>query len=315
MVTFQSCDSDDDNTPMPSETTVVDVAVDANFTVLADALTRANLVTTLEEEGPFTVFAPTNQAFQDLLDSNNNWNSLDDIPLNTLTEVLLNHVIIGENIPASTLIGAGSGYETTGASGPESTNLSLYFNVVNGVVQLNGGSSTDAGANVITPDQMADNGVVHVINKVLLPPTTADHAIANPALSVLVDALVYADTQDGTDLVATLSQNSTFTTFAPTNDAFLALLSELGVSALTDIDAETVEAVLLTHVITNANVTSGELTTGMVATLGGNIMVDAGSLTITDPRDREINIVPSLVDIQGSNGVVHVVDRVILPAE
>lgn len=313
---FQSCSDDDDATgPIDTTTTVVDIATSSDdFTLLVSALTRADLVTTLEGTGPFTVFAPTNTAFQALLDSNSSWTSVDDIPLDLLTNVLLNHVIIGADVDSSTLISAGSGYAATGATGADGENLSLYYNLNGTTLELNGGSSTAVGANVSTPDLTATNGRVHVINQVLLPPTIVDHAIANTNLSLLVQALGYADSQvPSPNLISTLSGDGPFTTFAPTDDAFVSLLAELGITALTDLDEATVEAVLGIHVIAGANVTSNELTTGTQATLGGNIDIDASALTITDPNDREINIVPTLIDIQGTNGVVHVIDRVIRP--
>ena len=89
-----ACSDDDYNNP-PTTTTVVDVAVINGFNSLATALIKADLVTTLQGPGPFTVFSPTNYAVQDLLDTNLDWNTLNDIPLDLLTRVLLNHNIIG----------------------------------------------------------------------------------------------------------------------------------------------------------------------------------------------------------------------------
>ena len=155
---------------------------------------------------------------------------------------------------------------------------------------------------------------MHIVNSVLLPPSVVDFALANPALSNLVAALLYADSQNPSpDLVGTLSGPSPFTVFAPTDAAFGDLLTELGVSALTDIDEATVQAVLLIHVVNGANVRSNQLSTGTVTTLGGDVLINATNLTITDPQDRVTNIAVPLVDIQGVNGVVHVVDRVIRP--
>jgi uncharacterized surface protein with fasciclin (FAS1) repeats len=90
-------DSYNNDQPTAEVTTIVDVAAANNLNFLADALRRANLVSTLEGTGPFTVFGPTDEAFQNLVDSNEDWNSLDDIPLSLLTNVLLNHVIVGSN--------------------------------------------------------------------------------------------------------------------------------------------------------------------------------------------------------------------------
>ena len=88
---LSSCN--DDNDVMIETNTIVDVAINNNLTSLVAAVTRADLATTLSGSGPFTVFAPTNAAFQNLLDSNSSWSSLDDIPVETLKNILLFHVL------------------------------------------------------------------------------------------------------------------------------------------------------------------------------------------------------------------------------
>jgi uncharacterized surface protein with fasciclin (FAS1) repeats len=115
IVTFlSSCDDDDvDDTIVPTNT-IVDVAVNNNLSSLVAAVTRADLAITLSGDGPFTVFAPTNAAFQALLDSNVDWNSLNDIPVETLTSVLLFHVLSG-SVASGDLSDT---YVTTLASGP-----------------------------------------------------------------------------------------------------------------------------------------------------------------------------------------------------
>lgn len=310
-------DDDDDNNP-PVTTTVVDVAVTNGFDALAAALIRADLVTTLQGPGPFTVFAPTNDAFQDLLDTNSAWNTLNDIPLDLLTTVLLNHVIIGAEVPSSAITPDGV-YANVGATGPDSNNLSIYARLNGTTVEINGGFSSAAGANVTAADVSADNGVVHVINKVLLPPTIADMAIANPALSLLVDALEYADTGSPTVPYITTTSDATagpFTVFAPTDGAFVNVLAELGLSGFGEgtgeLNAATTDAVLLMHIV-SGNIQSSGLPNGTVMTLGGDITANNSTFVLTDGLDRDINIVTSLVDIQTANGVVHVVDRVIRP--
>lgn len=311
-------DDDNNNGPTAMTTTVVDVALANNLTSLAAALEATDLVGTLQGTGPFTVFAPDNAAFTALLNATGL--DLDNLTADEealVRNILLNHVIIGDTVGASDLITAGAGYRSTAAVGPDNANLSLYFNVNNGAVELNGGMMADKGANVTDADNEATNGTVHIINKVLLPPTVVDFALANPALSNLVAALQSADSQTPSpDLIGTLSGDGPFTVFAPTDDAFGALLLELdpeGNTGLADLDPAVVEDVLLVHVVGD-NVRSSELQSGSVPTLGGNITLDANTLTLTDANDREIGIVASLIDIQGINGVVHVIDRVILPA-
>ncbi len=312
-------DDDDNNGPGVQETTVVDVAIANGFTSLAAALQATDLVTTLEGTGPFTVFAPTNEAFTDLLNATGlDLNNLSTAEEELVRNILLNHVIVGSNIQAETLISAGSGYASTASPGPAAnTTLSLYYNVVGGVVELNGGSDIAGGADVTTPNVSATNGTIHVVDAVIGLPTLATFATTNSALSILVDALAYADTGSPTVQPSYLEVVSTgdtgpFTVFAPTNDAFASLLTELNITGLDQLDTATVDSVLLNHIV-NANVQSSGLPNGTVSTLGGDITADNSTFVLTDGLGREINIITSLVDIQGTNGVVHVIDRVIRP--
>ena len=304
---FVSCSNDDDNTVTGPTLNIVETAQSVgDLSMLVDAVIQTGLVNALTASGDKTVLAPTNVAFTAFL-AEKGFSSLSEVPNDVLTQILLNHVIAGANISSSALVG-NTGYTNTMASGPNGTNLSLYYDGTSGVM-FNG------AAKVEMPDVLTTNGVVHIIDKVIDIPTIATFATTNPNLSVLVDALAYADS--GTPTVPYIDTVSDamagpFTVFAPTNDAFVALLAELKVSALTEIETSTVNAVLLHHIV-NANVQSSQLTSGEVGTLGGPITADATGFTLTDANGRMSNIVTTLVDIQGINGVVHVIDRVILP--
>ncbi|MFK7782371.1 fasciclin domain-containing protein [Psychroserpens sp.] len=272
-----------------------------NFTALTGALTSENLVGTLQGSGPFTVFAPTNDAFTAFGNPNSN----------ALGDILLNHVVSG--VALSTDLS--SGYDnTTLATNADGDNLSLYVNVGDNVM-FNGSSMA------VVTDVVGTNGVVHVVDSVIDLPTIATFATSNTAaLSSLVSALALADTGTPTvPWIATVSDVSAgpFTVFAPTNGAFDDLLIELdptGNTALGDLDPATVNAVLLVHVA-NGNVRAGDLPMlmGTVPTLGGDLALDIDTLTLTDALMREIGIIAELTDIQAVNGVVHVVDRVIRP--
>lgn len=302
-----SCNSDDDNVVITSNT-VVDVAQANNLTSLAAALEATDLVTTLNSAGPFTVFAPTNEAFADLLNATGlDLNNLSTAEKALVKNILLNHVIIGETISSTDLVAAGSGYTNTAATGPNGANLSLYFTTSDGV-ELNG------DAEVINADNTASNGIVHIVDDIIDLPTIATFATTNPALETLVAALQYADTGSPTvPYIATVSDPAAgpFTVFAPSNSAFSDLLSELNISGLGDLGTATVDAVLLYHIV-SGNIQSSALPNGTVATLGGDITADNTAFTLTDANGRVSNIVTTLVDIQGMNGVVHVIDKVIL---
>ena len=326
---LNSCD-DDDNIEIIETTTVVDVAVANNLTALAAALTATDLVSTLQGTGPFTVFAPSNEAFADLL----NTTGLDLTNLSAAEEelvrnILLNHVIIEENLDATTIIGAGSGYLTTASpAGVAGTNLSLYYNVNGSTVELNGGDGTTAaprvGADVTITDLTADNGTIHVINKVMLPPSIVDMAIANSTFEQLVGALTTDGQPDFVSILSTADGTAPapFTVFAPTNDAFVALLnSNTEWNSTTDIDSALLTAVLQHHVLAGANVQSSGLNqngTTSPTTLQGqtiDITLPGTNGNIADVTDgagnSDIGIIA--VDVQTSNGVIHVVNKVLLP--
>ncbi|RNC86830.1 MAG: fasciclin domain-containing protein [Winogradskyella sp.] len=316
-----ACDSDDDNTPTVQ--TVVDVAVANGFTSLASALERADLVLTLRGDGPFTVFAPDNAAFQALLDSNPAWNSIDDIEISLLTNVLLNHVIIGTEVQSSAITSAGI-YANVGATGPGNNNLSIYARENAGTVEINGGDATTAGADVTSANVGADNGIIHVINKVLLPPTVVDMALANPEFGSLVASLTTAGQPDFVSILSTANGTAPapFTVFAPTNAAFQALLdSNMMWNSPADIDSALLTAVLQHHVLAGNNVQSGDLNQNgdtVPETLQGqNITItlpgtNGNIADITDGAGNSAGIIA--VDVQTANGVIHVINAVLLPA-
>ena len=273
----------------------------ADLSILVQALDRADLVSVLEGTGPFTVFAPTNAAFGDLL-ATYGFASLEDIPNDVLTSILLNHVVNG-NFQSS---GLSTGYVATNATEASTgNNLSLYINTDNGVT-LNGIS------NVTTADVEASNGIVHIVDAVIDLPTVVTFATADNTFSTLVAALTRGDLT--TDFVGVLSGEGPFTVFAPTNDAFGSLLTELNLNELGDIPVATLDAVLKYHVVGGANVLSTMLTDDMpVETLAAaefSIDLDNGA-EIVDAQNRRTSII--VTDVQAANGVVHVINNVILP--
>ena len=301
-VTFlSSCDdNDDDNDTIVPTNTIVDVAINNNLSSLVAAVTRADLAITLSGDGPFTVFAPTNAAFQALLDSNADWNSLNDIPVETLKSVLLFHVLSG-SVASGDLSDT---YVNTLSTGPNNEALSLQ-------VEVTGGVEFNGDATPVTVDVDASNGIVHVIDKVMLPPNVVTLALNNAGFTSLVAALT--DGRHTTDFVSVLSGAGPFTVFAPTNAAFQALLdSNIEWSSLADVPVATLEAVLLYHVVNEANVQSSQLSNGDVATLGGTLTIDlTNGAQILTTSSQTANII--VVDVQGTNGVIHGIDTVLIP--
>lgn len=311
VITFSSCNDDnDDNNMNQQELNIVETALTApNLTSLVAALQAAdgNLDVLLTGNGPFTVLAPTNDAFATFL-SSNGFASLDEVPTDVLSQILLNHVISGD-VTSSTLIGLGSGYSNTNATGPGGQNLSLYFNTSNGV-RFNGVSSVE------TADINASNGTIHIVDAVIGLPSIVTFATADPTFETLVAALTRDDlTFDYVSALSTPNGTSPapFTVFAPTNDAFGDLLTELSLNGLGDISEPVLKATLDHHAVAGANVRSTDLMDNMtVTTLGGDITANVtGGATVTDMNNRVSNIIA--VNVQAANGVIHVIDKVILP--
>lgn len=303
-VLMASCNKDDDddnnNDDAPKNIVATAQATDDLSTLVA-ALQQANLVSALEAEGPFTVFAPTNAAFQELLDSNPAWNSLSDIDNSVLSMVLLFHVIEGD-VKAADL---SDSYVKTLSTGPNGEAISLQVNVTGGVA-FNGDAAPS------TTDVGTTNGTVHIIDKVMLPPTVVTLASNGADFSSLVAALTRSGLS--TDYVDVLNGAGPFTVFAPTNAAFQALLdSDSTWNSLADIPVATLEAVLNYHVVNGANVQSDELSDGQtVSTIGGDLTVDLnGGAKLNTTSGQTVNIVAT--DVQGTNGVVHAIDAVLLP--
>ena len=300
--TFSSCDKDDDDDNGPTTVSIVATAqATDDLSTLVAALQQAGLVDALEADGPFTVFAPTNAAFQELLDSNPAWNSLSDIDNETLTSVLLFHVVSG-NIKAADLSDT---YVNTLSEGPNNEPLSLQ-------VKTTGGVSFNGTAAPVLTDVEATNGTVHIINKVMLPPSIVNFALNNSNFTSLVAALTRTDLT--TDFVSILSGDGPFTVFAPTNAAFQALLdSDPTWNTLADIPTATLEAVLSYHAVSGANVQADQLSDNQeITTLGGTLTVDlSNGAKLETTSGQSVNII--ITDVQGTNGVVHAIDAVLLP--
>ena len=271
-----------------------------DFSILVAALQEAELVGALEGEGPFTVFAPTNAAFEKLLGELDI--TADDLLGHPqLKEVLLYHVLSGKVMSTEL---------TDGFEADTLNEQSVKFDLSDGV-KVN-------ESNVVTADLEATNGVIHVIDTVLvpsdfvldadaesddMPETVVDIALSNDDFSILVAALQKAD------LVGALQAEGPFTVFAPTNAAFEQLLKDLDISSSDLLNQPDLDKVLLYHVV-SGKVMSTDLTNDLeAATLNGEkvkfdlssgVMV-SGSKVVT-------------ADLEAGNGVVHVIDKVMVPS-
>jgi len=304
-----SCSNDDnDDSSQQSQTITAIAKANPNLTSLVAALEKADLATTLNTSGSYTVFAPTNTAFSAFLTANG-YKDLNAVPVAALKEILLNHVI-STKVKSADIT---TGYLKTLAKGSASTSNTLSMYLEKGSsVDINGGK-TNGGATVTTADIEASNGVIHVVDGVIGLPTVVNHAVANKNFTTLVTALKY---NASSGFVGTLSgtTSSPFTVFAPTNAAFTSFLTETGFSGLAAIPANVLETTLKYHVVTGANVQSTSLTNGQVVNTfaAQNITISlTGGPKITDASGRVSAIVAT--DVQCSNGIIHVIDKVLLP--
>src|SRR5690606_6139375 len=305
LVAFASCsDSDEYEPTVVASNTIADfAAANDDYSSLAAALEVTGLDATLAGEGEFTVFAPDNEAFATFL-SDNGFSSLSEVPQSLLTQVLLNHVQPGSLMAAD----LSTGYLESMATGSASEEkLSLYINTENGV-------SINGVAKVTTADVEVDNGVIHAVDAVIGLPTIVTFATADPSFSTLVAALTREEDYPFVGVLMQTEDPAPFTVFAPTNAAFAALLDELDFSGLEAIPADVLATVLSYHVVAGANVRSADLSDEMeVTTLADQaftIDLSNGAM-INDANGRTSNIV--VVDVQANNGVIHVLDKVLLP--
>jgi uncharacterized surface protein with fasciclin (FAS1) repeats len=323
-LSLNSCDNNEENPIVPVvDNTITGVASRSNnLSLLVKALTKADLAGTLQGNGPFTVFAPTNAAFEAAGFTASVIDGLDAAGVATLKEVLLNHVVSGR-FASNTL---STTYVNTLASGPGGSKLSMLIDVSTGVV-LNGGPSTASGdgkkgASVTTADVNASNGIIHIVNGIIGLPTILDHAKNNSNFSALVSAVTSTSTSGNfgnqTAIAAALTNataTAPFTVFAPVNSAFDAAFAN-GAWANGATGAP-VSRVLLYHVL-NGNVRSTAITTteqslptlATSPTLNVRVQLNP-TAKITDTQNLVGDI--AVVDVQGTNGVVHAITRVLRP--
>ena len=300
---FSSCSNNDDDTTIKTNT-IVDVAVNNNLSSLVAAVTKAELVATLSSAGPFTVLAPTNEAFAAFLEEKG-FNSLNEVPKDVITQILLNHVIDG-SLKSTDLT---TGYANTKAiSAASDTPMSIHINTDGGVT-FNGTSQ------VSIPNVSADNGTVHVVDKVIDLPTIVTFATADANFSILVEALTREASYNYVEILSTPNgtEPAPFTVFAPVNSAFVSLLDELDKTALSEVPTATLPSTLNTHVVASANVLASSLSDNMpISTLGGGLTVNlsAEEATLTDSGSRVSKIIAT--DVQANNGVIHAIDKVVL---
>ena len=291
-----SCNKDDIDLPDSMPKNIVEIAQSTpNLSTLTSAIVSAGLVEALSGPGPFTVFAPTNAAFE----------KMDPTTLNTiistpslLTALLQYHVVSGD-VRSSDL-----------SNGPVSTLLSgqsIEVLVSSGKVTLNGTS------NVTDADVVASNGVIHIIDEVLLPEdfvsqTIVQIAASNPDFSTLVEILSLPELSDL--LAAANDPTQDLTVFAPNNEAFENLLTALGKSNISELPVTLLREIVAYHIL-GMSVESTDLVDGqMVETLLPDEFV---TVDLSDgAKINDSNVIAA--DIKAINGVIHAIDAVLQPS-
>ena len=306
-----SCSNNNEEFYNEPQTILNIIESNSNYSGLAYALQKTGLDSSFDGSNTndsHTLYAPNNMAFARFL-MESGFSTIDDIPLDILKKVLLNHVMVD----IIRYRDFETGYYKSAAqyiNGDSMTNLSIHIEQVNMRVTLNGESRITQG------NVDASNGIIHAVDKIIPIPSIVTFAKADKNLGNLLLALTRSDlTTDFPTILSTELGTSPapFTVFAPLNQAFVDLLTELNLSSLSDIDEPTLNATLTYHVIGEADAYSTDLSDNQqLNTLGGPITANiSGGATLTDGNSRVSNIIA--VDIQANNGVIHVIDKVILP--
>ena len=282
--------------PVMEKKDIVDTAVGAgSFKTLAAALTAAGLVDTLKGKGPFTVFAPTDDAFAKLPKG-----TVEDLlkPENKakLVSILTYHVVAG-SVKAADVV------KLTSAKTVEGTDVKIKVDGANVMVN---------DAKVTATDIEASNGIIHVIDTVIMPA-----AMMAPALKDIVDTAVGAGSfktlaaaLTAAGLVDTLKGKGPFTVFAPTDDAFAKLPKGTVEDLLKPENKAKLVSILTYHVVAGSVKAADVVKLTSAKTVEGTdvkIKVDGANVMVNDAK-------VTATDIEASNGIIHVIDTVIMPA-
>lgn len=303
VTSLSACDKDDDNIyPQlgddPRNLSEI-ISSTQDLSEIWQAITEANMDSILRTTSTYTVLAPNNAALEG--------SDLSGLSEEERSIFLLNHVL--STVTADFSSSLTTGYRSTMAEGPDETNLSLFINV-EGDPTFNGMATLVSNASNIG----STNGVLHVIDGVLTPPTILDHANANPDFSLFAEAIEIAELSEALSVTDPENEDFPYTVFAPTNAAFENLLSQVngafGWSSLEEIPVEVLQQILMLHVVPGENVLSGAVAGTEPETLEGSTLTIDGESVISDYSYTGTNFL--FTDVQAINGVIHAIDKVLL---
>lgn len=294
---FTAC-QDDENPLLPRQNIIEVAAENPDFTTMVSAVDEANLTETLTGSGPFTVFAPTNEAFGGYL-LKNNLNSSQLFANPDLSDILRYHVVLGTKLSSDLKVGVVNSLEGKNFYISEDPSGDFWIN---------------GTAKITETDIRASNGVIHELDGVIVAPTQSIAQIAVAASE--------ANTPQFTQLVSALTRVNlveavnggvldNLTVFAPTDAAFEQLYADLGVSGLDQISDANLTSILRYHVVTSRAFSQDLRQDASLPTLleGQTLNVDLDGMKI-----NESGLIPSSLNIHGVNGVIHAIDRVLIPA-
>lgn len=317
-LSFSSCKKEDTTTPVvPTIKETIDSS--PNFTLLKAALAKAGLDVTLNTAGTYTLLAPTDDAFKAFGLTSEAVIGL--APVELVRSVMQYHVLgstlaasaipVATNTAQQTLFPLGSVYLTRPVAVTTATSSGTAISV--------------NGAYILQADTPASNGVIHVINRILLPPvygtipnTIAQiptiYALLAPTAGVSFKLLQQAVTRAGTTTASSLSATGPLTVFAPTDNAFKA--SGFDSTVIANTPAAALQAVLGYHVVP-ARVYTPMVTSGssLTTSTGGTVTIGSSTTAITVTGKSNKGIASNIIgpDVTASNGVIHIIDRLLLP--
>ncbi len=286
----------------PSAIEFIESSIDLNQldSIMSETGWTENILTT----DSFTFFAPTNDAFQELLDNNEDWNSIADIPKAIVTDMLDYHLVKNKGyILKDTFAAFIPTQSFSDFDGPNS-----IFIKTEGSIRVNGERL------VALQDVRVKNAVIHVVDNVVAPIDLLTIVNSHPELSTF--AQIFEREPIATNINELLNGEEIFTLFAPTDSAFLDLFTELGVNAISGIPADDLEQVLLNHFVPSSNLYAEDL----VASEKLSTLLPNQELTIGESNNiksvRSNNRIANLVitNGQGVNGVIHLIDKVLVPS-
>ncbi len=301
---FISCSKTDD---LQDRTITNLIDSQPNLSIFRAALIQTDIYNLLKGTTAYTVFAPSDAAFNTFL-TNSGYTTIDAVPNDVLTQILLNHIVVGSKTTGNFLDNTYVKTLATKNATLPLVYLDLYVGNNGSAVKING------TINLLTPNIVANNGIIHTIDGVIKLPTVFDQIVSNPKLNIFKTTITSAGQPNFAQLLSS-SVNVT-TAFVPTDAAFNSLNADLPVNAgLTTFSTDMKTKLIYYHLV-NSYLPSSLFTNNLVVATELNpqtfTIQKGGTLNnFIDQQGRSGAII--VTDIQCTNGVIHLLDKVMLP--